>query len=88
MYRNVIPLAGMSNGDTLLFQTPQIPASLNQEVEEHLKIVGMFQHLARYSKKMEQTIIELLGFKLEHIQDETNKLKMQGSTLQYEKYNH
>jgi hypothetical protein len=42
MYRIVIPLTRMSNGDILLFQTPQILASLNQEVEEHLNIVGMF----------------------------------------------
>jgi hypothetical protein len=43
----------MFNGDTLLFQTPQISTSVNQEVEEHLKIVGMFHQLAHYSKTME-----------------------------------
>jgi hypothetical protein len=64
MYKNVVPLAKTFNDGTPLFQMPQIFASLNQEVEEHLKIVGMLQHLAHYSEKMEQTMIEFSKFKL------------------------
>jgi hypothetical protein len=64
MYKNVVPSAKTSSNGIPLFQTPQILASLSQEVEEHLKIIGMFQHLAHYSKKMEQTMIKLSKFKL------------------------
>jgi hypothetical protein len=44
MYINVIPLIKTSNNGTLLVQTPQIPTTLSEEVEEHLKIVGMSQY--------------------------------------------
>jgi hypothetical protein len=69
MYKNVVSSAKTSSDGTPLFQTPQILASLSQEAEEHLKIVGMFQHLAHYSKKMEQRMIELskLKFKMDSI---------------------
>jgi hypothetical protein len=51
MYRNVIPSIEMSSNDIMLFQTPQILATLSLEFKEHLKIVKMFQHLAHYNKR-------------------------------------
>ncbi len=59
-----MPLIETSIGSTIVFQTSQIHIFLSQEVKEHLKIVGMFHHLAHYNKKMEQMMIELLIFKL------------------------
>jgi hypothetical protein len=61
-YRSVVPFVETSRGGTIVFQTSQI--HISQEVKEHLKIVGMFHHLAHYNKKMEQMMIELLVFKL------------------------
>jgi hypothetical protein len=52
-YRSVVPFVETSKGGTLVFKTPQTFGSLNQEVEEHLKVARMFQHLAHYVKKME-----------------------------------
>jgi hypothetical protein len=51
MYRNVVPSTKMFSNDISLFQTPQTLATLSLEVKEHLKIVGMFQHLAHYNKR-------------------------------------
>ncbi len=39
------------NGNISLFQTPRTPTTLSHEAKNHLKIVGMFQHLAHYNKK-------------------------------------
>jgi hypothetical protein len=57
MYINVIPSIKTSNNGTLLVQTPQTPATLSEEVEKHLKIVGMSQYFLHYNKQMEQTLI-------------------------------
>jgi hypothetical protein len=66
MYRSAVPSAKTSSGGTPLFQTLEIVITLSEEVKEHLKIVGMLQHLAHYNKKMEQIMIELSRFKLKH----------------------
>jgi hypothetical protein len=76
MYKNVVPSTKTSNNGTLLLQMPQTLATLSEEVEEHLKIVGMSQHFSHYSKKMEQTLIELFELKLKHTQYEVEKLKL------------
>jgi hypothetical protein len=44
--KSVVPSTERSRRGTSTFQTPQTYGSLSQEVEEHLTIVGMFQHLA------------------------------------------
>ncbi len=49
-------------GQTLAFQTPHIGGLLTQQVEEDLWITKLFQDVENYTKKMEQTKIELLGF--------------------------
>jgi len=44
--KSVVPLIERFRRGTSTFQTPQTRGSLSQEVEQHLRIVGMFQHLA------------------------------------------
>jgi hypothetical protein len=44
--KSEVPSIERSRRGTSTFQTPQTGGSLSQEVEEHLRIVGMFQHLA------------------------------------------
>jgi hypothetical protein len=56
-YRSVVPFVETSKGGTIVFQTSQIHIFLSQKVKEHLKIIGMFHHLAHYNKKMEQMMI-------------------------------
>ncbi len=62
-YRSVGPSTKTSRGTTLVFQTPHIGGSLRQEAEEGLQNIGLFQHVANYSRKMEQNKIELSKLK-------------------------
>jgi len=43
-------------------------------MEEHLKVIGMFQHIAHYNKNMKKMMIEMLAFKLQ--QHEVEKLEL------------
>jgi hypothetical protein len=38
---------------------------LTYKTEEHLKVIGMFQHVAHYNKNMEKMMLEMLTFKLQ-----------------------
>ncbi len=63
-YRSAGLVAKTSRGTTPNFQTPHIKRSLRHEAKEDLHIVRLCQHVTNYNKKMEQTKIESLGFKL------------------------
>jgi len=71
----------MFQGVTLAFQTPHIGGLLSQEAEEDLWIIGLFQYVENYTKKMEQTMIELLGFKLLHERNEVEKQELEGKVV-------
>ncbi len=72
----------MFQGVTLAFQTPHIGGLLSQKAEEVLWIAaGLFQYVANYTKKMEQTMIELLGFKLLRERNEVEKQELEGKVV-------
>jgi hypothetical protein len=54
---------------------------LNQKVEEDLWIVGLFEYVANYTKKMEQTMIEFLGLKLLRERTKTEKQELEGKVI-------
>jgi hypothetical protein len=54
---------------------------LSQKVKEDLRIVGLFQYVANYTKKMEHTRIELLEIKLLRDRNEAKKRKLEGKVI-------
>jgi hypothetical protein len=54
---------------------------LSQKVEEDLWIARLFQYVANYTKKMEQTMIELLGLKLLRERNDAKKKELEGKVV-------
>jgi hypothetical protein len=54
---------------------------LSQKAEEDLWIAGLFQYVANYTKKMEQTMIEFLGLKLLRERNEAEKQELEGKVI-------
>jgi hypothetical protein len=79
-YRSVGPYVEMSRGITPIFQTTHIGRSLCREVEEDLQIARLFQHVANYSWKMEQTKIELVRLKLMCKRNEVENQELESKT--------
>ncbi len=54
---------------------------MSQKVEEDLWIARLFQYVANYTKKMEQTMIELLGLKLLRERNDAKKKELEGKVV-------
>jgi hypothetical protein len=54
---------------------------LSQKAKEDLWIAGLFEYVANYTKKMEQTMIEFLGLELLRERNEVEKQELEGKVI-------